>query len=223
MTLEELIVWADKMKPDNRFAAEDKTLWLNTVEAMVQQEGLLMAPEVQYEYETDRQTPLLLLPPHDEIYRYYLLAQLSFANEEYDRYQNEIEMFNKAWDKFLLWVCTRIKPAYKCKVCLPLVWHIVRGETVTLSFFDLPVVEAEVKSAAISIWQKGSAILSYDKTALSWSGNCMSLEIPQEDSIKLSTGQAKINLVIVNSENQRFEQYPANRISIAETTEGSVI
>ena len=80
MTLEELITWADKMKPDNRFTPEDKTLWLNTVEAMVQQEGLLMAPEVQYEYETDKQTPLLLLPPHDEIYRYYLLAQLRFAN-----------------------------------------------------------------------------------------------------------------------------------------------
>ena len=104
MTLKELIAWGDLMKPNNRFTTDEKTRWINTVEALQQ------APEIQYNYETDQEKELILKPPHDEVYRWYLMAQLSAANEEYDRYQNEMEMFNGAWDTFMLWVCTEIDP-----------------------------------------------------------------------------------------------------------------
>lgn len=110
MTLKELIAWGDLMKPNNRFTTDEKTRWINTVEARVQQEALQQAPEIQYNYETDQEKELILKPPHDEVYRWYLMAQLSAANEEYDRYQNEMEMFNGAWDTFMLWVCTEIDP-----------------------------------------------------------------------------------------------------------------
>ena len=39
-------------------------------------------------------TELLVYPPHDKLYRTYLLAMIDFANGEYTKYNNSIAMFN---------------------------------------------------------------------------------------------------------------------------------
>ena len=113
MYLQDLINWIDRMKPDNRFTAQEKVEWVNEVETRVQQEAFLRPPEIVYDWETDKETVLLLSAPHDSIYKHHLRAQLSYANEEYDIYQNEMEMFNKCWSAFMLWVCTGARPAYE--------------------------------------------------------------------------------------------------------------
>lgn len=113
MYLQDLINWIDRMKPNNRFTAQEKVEWVNEVETRVQQEAFLRPPEIVYDWETDKETVLLLSAPHDSIYKHHLRAQLSYANEEYDIYQNEMEMFNKCWSAFMLWVCTGARPAYE--------------------------------------------------------------------------------------------------------------
>lgn len=223
MTLREVIAWADRMKPDNRFTNDEKTTWINELEGMVQREALLEAAEVEYEYSTDADTELIVSHPYDKLYRHYLLSQISYANEEYDRYNNELEMFNSCWRDFLLWVCSSVRPAYKKQDWLPAVWHIVRGETPVIEFFALPLAAEEITAAGIFVQQGGETVLEFDSQRIILENCSASVQLTQEESLTLKAGTALITIVIANGAGERYEQYPPNRLIIAETQIGSVI
>lgn len=112
MTLGEVIDFVDGLKP-NAFTPAQKTQWLNECEGMVQTEVLLLAsPEIlSYEAEADRDTPLLVLPPHDKLYRSYLMAMIDFSNGEYERYQNAMQLFNAQFSEFSRWFARTYRPA----------------------------------------------------------------------------------------------------------------
>ena len=114
MTLEQVLDWADRMKPGNRFSNEDKTVWISELEGMARQ-ALLQEGDNVYHWPEDRHCELIVQAPHDRVYRHYVLAQMSYANEEYDRYNNEYEMFNATWQEWLNWVCRVVRPAYREK------------------------------------------------------------------------------------------------------------
>lgn len=217
MYLQELINWIDKMKPDNRFTEEEKVTWINEIEGRIQQEAFLQPPEILYEWETDKDTELLLHPPHDGVYRHYLRAQLSYANEEFDTYQNETEMFNSCWKTFLLWVCNHVKPAYRKMPWIPKVYPVVRGESVVISFFNLPVEREDVASCTVSVWQKGAAVLEYGTEALIDDGEAISVQIPQADSLTLTPGAAKVTMVLLDEAGNRYEHYPYSRLTVVDT------
>ena len=223
MTLREVIAWADRMKPDNRFTNDEKTTWVNEMEGMIQLEALLEAAEVEYEYATDADTKLIVGPPYEKLYRHYLLSQISYANEEYDRYNNELEMFNAAWQDFLLWVCSSVRPAYRRQDWLPAVWHIVRGETPIIEFFCLPLSADEISTANIFIRQGGEAVLSFDKDRIRLEGSSAAVQLTQEESLQLAAGTALVTIVITDEREARYEQYPPNRLVIAETQIGRVM
>ena len=46
---------------------------------------------------------LLALPPHDRLYRPYLLAQMAFAQEEWDGYQNYMALYNGFLSEYKKW------------------------------------------------------------------------------------------------------------------------
>ena len=107
MTIQEALANVDEMKPNN-IARSTKIRWLGEVDGMVvdklirtheQPKG---APEeyVPYTKETDESTVLLIPYPHDEIYRWYLEAQIHLRNMEMDQYQNMQGFFQKAWDEY---------------------------------------------------------------------------------------------------------------------------
>lgn len=112
MILSQCILMADDIKP-NAFPEESKTAWLNECEGMVQTEVLLRAPRdiVTYSYEADHDAVLLVLPPHDKLYLYYLTAMIDFANGEYNKYQNTMQVFNAAFGEFMRWYAQRYRPA----------------------------------------------------------------------------------------------------------------
>lgn len=112
MTVQKAIRTADDMKP-NAFSDETKTQWLNDVEGMVQTQVLLFAAEeiVTYDCETDMDAELLVQPPHDKLYWSYLVAMIDFANGEYDRYQNTMQMFNAHFAEFTQWFADNYRPA----------------------------------------------------------------------------------------------------------------
>lgn len=112
MTVEQVIQMADETKP-NAFSNETKTAWLNEVEGMVQTEAFLFAPEevIQYDYTKDKDKELLVNAPHDKIYVAYLTARIDFANGEYNKYQNTMQMFNSFYGEFMRWYATRYQPA----------------------------------------------------------------------------------------------------------------
>ena len=112
MTLSELIAAVDEVKP-NAFSNETKTDWVNEVEGMVQTEVMLLALQelIVYDYANDKDTGLLVDPPHDKLYRSYLAAMIDYANGEYSKYQNTMAMFNAQFSEFMRWFATRYRPA----------------------------------------------------------------------------------------------------------------
>lgn len=55
---------------------------------------------------------LLVNPPHDKLYRAYLTAMIDYANGEYDKYNNTMQMFNQYYNEFVRWFMVNYRPAY---------------------------------------------------------------------------------------------------------------
>lgn len=112
MKLKQVIDLVDGIEP-NAYTNEVKTAWLNEVEGMVQTDVMLRAIEDidQYTWTDDQQTVLLVRPPHDKLYRFYLQAMIQFANGEYDRYSNTMTVFNGAYGEFVRWFSRTVYPA----------------------------------------------------------------------------------------------------------------
>lgn len=112
MRLKEVIDQADSLKP-NAFSNQQKTVWVNDVEGKVQMEILLFAPveAVRYSYEENQETQLLVAAPYDNLYISYLLAMIDFANGEYDRYNNTVELFNAQFRSYMRWFAQWYRPA----------------------------------------------------------------------------------------------------------------
>lgn len=53
-----------------------------------------------YNAETPLDTELIVPHPYDDVYRYWLEAQIDYANGEYAKYNNSMSMFNEAYSAF---------------------------------------------------------------------------------------------------------------------------
>ena len=109
-TLKGVIAAVDEIKP-NAFSDAAKTEWLNECEGLVQTEVMLLdiAECITYDAQTDAE--LLVRPPHDKLYRAYLIAMIDFANGEYNRYQNTLQMFNAFYGEYMRWYARTYRPA----------------------------------------------------------------------------------------------------------------
>ena len=112
MKLGQVLQVVDHIKP-NAFSEEAKTAWLNECEGLVQTEVMLLAVEdvTTYEYQADKNTELLVKPPHDKIYWTYLTAMIDFANGEYNKYQNTMQLFNSYFGEYMRWFALHYRPA----------------------------------------------------------------------------------------------------------------
>lgn len=112
ITLGKVIALVDEIKP-NDFSPEAKTQWLNECEGMVQTEVWLLATEevITYSYDKDKDTVLLVEAPHSKIYEAYLTARIDYANGEYKKYQNTMQMFNQWYREYMRWYAMRYRPA----------------------------------------------------------------------------------------------------------------
>jgi len=104
--------YVDDVKP-NRFEDATKVQWLNEVEGYIQTEVMMLAlaDVVQYDPEKDMYTELLVKPPHDKLYSLYLCALVDFANGEYDKYNNTMQMYNKFLGEYIKWYTRVFHPA----------------------------------------------------------------------------------------------------------------
>ena len=104
MTVIEAINYTDDIKPNN-FAQETKLGWLSKLDGMIRaevvdtHEGGEDAPFVGYG-EEDLGAVLLVPPPYDDIYVKWLEAQIDYANNEYEKYNNSAAAFNSAYTAF---------------------------------------------------------------------------------------------------------------------------
>lgn len=111
-TLKSVIEYVDEIKP-NAFSNEAKTQWVNECEGLVQTEVLLLADAelISYSYDTDKDKELLVKHPHVKIYWAYLTAMIDFANGEYNKYQNTMQMFNAFFGEYMRWFALWYHPA----------------------------------------------------------------------------------------------------------------
>lgn len=98
MIITETLARVKEVKP-NPFTDDTLMNWLNDIEAKVQTEALNRKPEgvEVYSLPQDLDAELTLPKPFDECYILYLQAQIDFALQEFDTYNNTVQMFNTAF------------------------------------------------------------------------------------------------------------------------------
>ena len=102
MTIMGAINHVDAVKP-NGYSQTEKVKWLSTLDGIVKaeiidtHEGGESVPFEEYG-ETTALTKELLIPhPYDDVYIKWLEAQIDYANGEYNKYNNSITLYNKAF------------------------------------------------------------------------------------------------------------------------------
>lgn len=84
------------------------TAWVNEIEAQALEEVINRAEGVDLEhvpycYETDADRELLIPDRFLDVYMNYLYAKIDFNNQETERYNNDVVMWEAAWNKYQEW------------------------------------------------------------------------------------------------------------------------
>lgn len=105
MTIMEAIARLDDLK-FNTYPQELKIAWLSELDSKIKlniidtHEGYENATFSGYSADTPTDTVLLVPSPFDSIYLRWMEAQVDYHNEEYDKYNSSITMFNVAYGQF---------------------------------------------------------------------------------------------------------------------------
>lgn len=93
----------------NAYDQKDMISWLDRLDRRVKtliidtHEGADAVVFSGYDEQTDPDTVLLVAAPFDEMYLRYLEAQIYYADNEIERYNNAIDIFNTVWEEFGNW------------------------------------------------------------------------------------------------------------------------
>lgn len=98
MKTREAIARADALRP-NAVVEEQKANWLYELDGRVAVFMGTPLPEQKWPDDAEHLMPW----PYDNIYVLYLCAQIDNANLETALYENDITMFNAAWDDATAW------------------------------------------------------------------------------------------------------------------------
>lgn len=106
MTISEAINITDKICKLNAYDNETKTMWLSQLDEQIQSELYHWSPPdiIRYDWESCAEHQLLADPPYDAMYPRWLVAQIALANGEYQKYQNEREVFNQLYEQYARWL-----------------------------------------------------------------------------------------------------------------------
>lgn len=105
MTIIEAITKVDSLK-HNTFEQSDKIAWLSNLDTKVKKliidrhEGSESVVFEGYDANTDLNTELLAPAPFDEMYLWWLEAQINYHNDEIERYNASITLFNTVYEAF---------------------------------------------------------------------------------------------------------------------------
>lgn len=105
MTIIEAIALVDNLKP-NTYTQDDKIRWLSKLDGVVKAEIIDThegGSEVSfrgYDENTQLETVLLVPAPYDDIYRFWLEAQIDYTNADFDKYNNSSMRYNAEYSAF---------------------------------------------------------------------------------------------------------------------------
>ncbi len=114
--------------------------WLNECEAAVQTEMLLLQrPQVKYELGVDDDEPLLVPPPYDDLYVWWLLAEIDMSLHEMASYNDSTARYNERQAAAQKYILRRWDPKHR-PVHVERTGQIVElGREATISVYGLPV------------------------------------------------------------------------------------
>ena len=114
MTIAEAIDLVNRLTA-NQVSDTDKISWLNKLDLMIYQNILSahwicgLEPFTGYELGQDPDTVLLVPPPYDEIYRWYLEMQVHTVNGETAKYNGAASRYNMALQDYMDFINRRHK------------------------------------------------------------------------------------------------------------------
>lgn len=106
MKLNEAIARIDKLK-SNPYDRAEKLRWLSCLDGLVWQQTRVVHGEAAggsftpYTQESADDTQLLIPAPYEEIYLWWLAAQIDYHNGEFTRYNNSISLFNTGFSAYV--------------------------------------------------------------------------------------------------------------------------
>lgn len=101
MKLTEVIEKIRQTKP-NPYSDDRLTDYINALEQQVQAEVFRtpIAEITNYRWKTNQDTVLLIPPPYDSTYPFYVAAMIDFNNGEFDSYNQNMVQFNTLYDEY---------------------------------------------------------------------------------------------------------------------------
>lgn len=105
MTIIEAINEIDALK-QNTYTQLDKVKWLSRLDWIVKNEIIDTHEGAEgitfngYTDDTDVGTELLIQSPYDEVYIRWMEMQIDYANGEYNKYNNSMQMFQSAYSSY---------------------------------------------------------------------------------------------------------------------------
>lgn len=105
MTINEVLNEVDNIAKNNAVDREQKIKWLDRLDKTIFND-LIQYKENQiesfdgYTINTDEDTTLLVISPYDELYVYYILAQINLVQQEVKYYNNNIAVYEDKYRNY---------------------------------------------------------------------------------------------------------------------------
>lgn len=105
MTINEVLNEVDNIAKNNSIEREQKIKWLDRLDKTIFND-LIQYKENQiesfdgYTINTDEDTTLLVISPYDELYVYYILAQINLVQQEVKYYNNNIAVYEDKYRNY---------------------------------------------------------------------------------------------------------------------------
>lgn len=105
MTINEVLDEVDRIAKNNSIDRNQKIKWLDRLDKSIFNDLLQYKKDnVEsfdgYTSETDEDTVLLAVAPYDELYVYYVLAQINLIQQEIDFYNNNYAMYEDKYRNY---------------------------------------------------------------------------------------------------------------------------
>lgn len=105
MTINEVLDEVDRIAKNNSIDRNQKITWLDRLDRSIFNDLLQYKKDnVEtfdgYTSETDEDTELLVVNPYDELYVYYILAQINLIQQEIDFYNNNYAVYEDKYRNY---------------------------------------------------------------------------------------------------------------------------
>ncbi len=115
MTTQEILDRVNSLKP-NTIDDNLKIEWLIGLDTKIKQEIIDTHEGIDKEvgdYNANRDIPLIVVSPYDELYIAYIMAKIDFYMADISRYNNEMAMYNTQLSQYYDYINRTYKPVYR--------------------------------------------------------------------------------------------------------------